>query len=49
ITINFVNSGPDTSLLYTIAGQSNTYLVNLSQLIHDGVQSNEIAPASHSH
>ncbi len=49
LTINFVNSGPNTSLLYTIAGQSNTYLVNLSQLIHDSVQSNEIAPASHTH
>ena len=49
LTVNFVNSGPDTALLYTIEGQSNTFLVNLSQLIHDGVQSNEIAPASHSH
>ena len=49
LTVNFVNSGPDTSLLYTIEGQRNTFLVNLSQLIHDSVQSNEIAPASHSH
>lgn len=49
ITVNFVNAGPDTSLLYTVAGQRNTYIINLTQLIHDGVGANEIAAASHTH
>ena len=49
LTINFVNSGPDTSLLYTVEGSGHMYIVNLSQFIHDGVASNEIAAASHTH
>ncbi len=48
-TVNFVNSGPDTSLIYTVEGSPRNFIINLSQLIHDGVQSNEIAPASHTH
>ena len=49
LTINFVNSGPDTSLLYTVEGSAHMYIINLSQFIHDGVASNEIAAASHTH
>lgn len=48
-TVNFVNSGPDTSLIYTVEGSPRTFIINLSQLIHDGVGTNEIAAASHTH
>ncbi len=47
-TVNFVNSGPDNSLIYTVEGSPRNFIINLSQLIHDGVSSNQIAAASHS-
>lgn len=48
-TVSFVNSGPDTSLIYTVEGSPRNFIINLSQLLHDAVQINEIAPASHTH
>ncbi len=43
-TVNFVNSGPDTSLIYTVEGSPRNFIINLSQLI----AANQIAAASHS-
>ena len=50
LTINWVNSGPDTALLYTVEGSRNTYIINLSQLMYDGTNTaDQIAAASHTH
>ena len=46
VTVNFVHSGPDANLLYTVEGARNTFIINLSPLI----VANKIADgASHSH
>lgn len=45
VTVNFVHSGPDTSLLYTVEGSPRNFIINLSQLI----AANQVAAASHSH
>ena len=50
LTVNWVNSGPDTSLLYTVVGSRNTFIINLSQLLYDGTNTaDQIAAASHTH
>jgi len=33
VTVNFVHSGPDANLLYTVEGAPRTYIINLSTLI----------------
>ncbi len=45
VTVSWVHSGPDTSLLYTVEGARNNFIVNLSQLI----AVNKVDSGSHTH